>query len=430
LYLLGLHLYRRRQLETAGSAITFDVLRPFFKYGVTFCFMLLLGSYFYETQNSMGWTYFGYLLGSLPAYFGVEILLHKSLHVFKPKIIKGYGIYALIMIICIGALHLDFTGYERRLPELVEVESVYMDNAFYPLSYLNEGDKRRIIEYQGVDMNLGTPTPLKNPLSVYTQADNIANIYALHQKIVDNRAVEKAVMSDRYSTISDTRRSFYLVYNLKNGSRIYRKYRINPSDYAQQLKPIYESYEYKNFHNAIMGVNPSEIKMIEINAERTNKSVRIVDQKLIQQAVAALQSDIIKQTYEEIIARRPGWAYINILLENNKTTALEWKKSYVDFEQWLKNIDEYDNARLIARDDLQYAIVTKQTGAGNEAMEIYKRTKMSPKQYLMLETCLRQYTYPYPQPYSVIFLLKNGDSFIGGFAEADAPAFVKEHFAR
>ena len=56
LYGIGLYLYKRRQLETAGTAITFPILRPLFKYGVTFCFMLLLGSYFRSTQNTAIWT--------------------------------------------------------------------------------------------------------------------------------------------------------------------------------------------------------------------------------------------------------------------------------------------------------------------------------------------------------------------------------------
>jgi len=450
LYLLGLYLYRRRQLEAAGSAITFDALRPLFKYGVAFCFMLFVGDYFYQTQDSLSWAYFGYLLGSLPAYLGAEILLQKSLHVFKPKIIKGFGIYALIVIICIGALQLDFTGYEKRLPELAEVESVYMDSIPYRAFYPNyEEGIIHTVNHQ----DAGTISSLEMPPPVYTRAEDIAAVYSLHQKIVSNRAVEKAAMQDGYrhthSIVTGVSRHFYLVYNLKNGSHIYRQYSvIDPSDYARQLKSIFESREYKIFHNAILSINPSEIKMLEINAGEADKSVRIVDQELIQQAVAALQSDIMKQTYEEMIVDRPGWANINMVLKNNKTTEFSWEKSYVNFEQWLKNTGEYNNARLIARDDIQYAVVTKQTGAGEEGTEEYRRYKEEPQQLLLdaekipghlkiidpekLEVCLRQYTsnYRYQKPYDIVFLLKNGNVFAGGFTEADAPPFVKEHFTR
>ncbi len=294
--------------------------------------------------------------------------------------------------------------------------------------------------------------PLETPLPVFKDANSIASIYALHQKLIGNRAEEKtADLANGKGTASSTKHPLYLVYNLKNGAHIYRQYAVRLSDYAQQLKPLYESSEYKYLHNAILRVNPAEIEMMNIAAGQTNKSVRLVDPKLIQQAVAALQSDIGQQTYEEMTSGRPGWAHISILLENKRTVDLEWKKSYVNFDQWLKSIGEYNNARLIPRDDLQYAMVLKRTGDLNESM--MDKYRIAPQQYLTalekspdclkvtdpenLETCLRQYTYPWQQsyanssqqPYQVVFVLKAGGSFIGAFTEADAPAFVKEHFA-
>jgi ABC-2 type transport system permease protein len=50
-----------------------------------------------------------------------------------------------------------------------------------------------------------------------------------------------------------------------------------------------------------------------------------------------------------------------------------------------------------------------------------------------LETCLMQYKYANGQgqePYQVLFILKGGNSFGGVFSEADAPAFVRQYFAR
>jgi ABC-2 type transport system permease protein len=135
LYFVGRSFYLRRNTETAGSAITFQVLRPVFKYSVTFCFMLLLGSYFNAVQDSMAWTYFGYLIGSLMAYFLIEILLNKSLQVFQGRQFRNYGIYALAMVVLLGLLHFDWTGYEKRLPGISEIKSIYMDSSYYPLTY-------------------------------------------------------------------------------------------------------------------------------------------------------------------------------------------------------------------------------------------------------------------------------------------------------
>ena len=53
LYFVGRYLYRVRPIEAAGDAVTLGPLRLLLKYSVTFCTMLLVGSYFYSTQQSM-----------------------------------------------------------------------------------------------------------------------------------------------------------------------------------------------------------------------------------------------------------------------------------------------------------------------------------------------------------------------------------------
>ena len=454
LYLVGRYLYQRRQLETAGDAITFGILRPIFKYGATFCFMMLAGSYFFSTQNgSMSWTYFGYVIGSLAAYFLSEILLNKSLHVFQWKAVKGYGVFSLVIVLLIAWLHFGLGGYEQKVPELSQVDSVYFANYFINEQANTSPMASQLYQPAPIGMTQNQIDnrylPLELPLPVFKDANSIADIYGLHQKLIDNRAKEKTADPANGGIARINKTPLCLVYNLKNGTHIYRQYTVRLSDYTQQLKPLYESSEYKYLHNAILEVNPAEIKVMDIAAEQTNRSVRLVDPKLIQQAVATLQSDIGQQTYEETISERPGWAHITILLEDKRTVEMEWEKSYVNFDQWLKDIGEYNNARLIPRDDIQYAIVVKGTVISNEDMDKYQRY---PQLYLMalekspgclkvsdpenLEACLRYYTsldqQPYTTPvqsYQVVFLLKNGSPLMGAFTDADAPAFVKEHFA-
>jgi len=458
LYWAGRYFYNRRQLETAGNAITFNILRPFFKYGVTFCSMLLLGTYFTDTQNTLAWTIFGYFLGSFLAYFLTEILLNKSLYVFQFKILKGFLIYALVIIGLIGTLHVDLIGYEKRLPQLSEVESIYMSDNFY---FLHAKENPQAL---GTKQGFSTIEPI--PLPIYTQEDSIAKIYALHQEIINNRGQAKAISFANGNNIGQER--ICLAYNLKNGSRIYRQYNIPIREYAGQLKPIYETREYKNLHYPIMRVNPATIKMLEINAIDVNKSVRIVDQELIGEGVAALQADVTAQTYEEMTSGLPVWAHIAILLDsddninlNKQSINLEWKKSFVNFEKWLKSVGEYNNARIIPGKDIEYVLVEKRIntstenmdkGGGVQSLEAVDKTLARPtQQYILelekkpgimkitdlekLEICLRQYSYfdrhsNYTKEniYNVFFVMKDNHSFAGGFTEDDAPAFIKEFF--
>ncbi|OPX86183.1 MAG: ABC-2 family transporter protein [Pelotomaculum sp. PtaB.Bin104] len=424
LYFVGRSLYSRRHIETAGSAITFGALRPFFKYSVTFCSMLLTGSYFNQVQDSMAWTYFGYLLGSLLAYFLIEILLHKSLQVFRWQQLKGYGIYALAMAVLLGLFHFDCMGYEKKLPLLSEVKSVYMDNSFYPLTNVpaNVPAANALVTEEWYQY-----TPVK---AIFTDKNSIARIYSLHEQIIANRLDKKA--SSLPKSTRNTER-ICLAYELENGKNIYRQYVITTPAYADSLKPIYESREYKELHNEILRVNPAEVDFIEINGtvDRPNKNLRIVDPELIAQAVAALQSDIYDETYEEMvnINGKIPWAQVHIQVKN-RSFSQDWKKSHVNFEQWLKDTGKHDQVRVLPGADIACAFIdrapdineadsgrpqskTSQPAINIEALEknpgVLKIT--DPEK---LEWCLRHYYGNSEQAaYQVVFVRNDGGTFTG-----------------
>lgn len=431
LYFVGRSLYLRRNIETAGSAISFEVLRPVFKYSATFCFMLLLGSYFNAAQDSMAWTYFGYFIGSLLAYFLIEILLNKSLQVFQGRQIRGYVIYALVMVVLLGLSHFDWTGYEKRLPEISEIKSVYMDHSFYPLTY------EPAVMPADAPANYYADAPIK---AIFTDQDSIARIYALHRQIIANRSDNKE------SSLSKSTRNtqhICLAYELVDGKRIYRQYRIAMPDYADSLKPIYESREYKELHNTVFTVNPSEVEFIEITGYESNKYLRLIDPESIAQAFTALQSDIYNETYEEMINTngKPPWATVNIHVKN-RSFGQDWKKSHANFAQWLKDTGNYERARLLPVVDITCAFIDRAAAINEEDSERpQSKTRqldiaaLEEKPGILkitgteqLEWCLRQYHRNSEQAaYEVFFVLNNG-GVISGFLEADAPAFILEHF--
>ncbi|MGE5396843.1 MAG: hypothetical protein ACM3MK_04825, partial [Chitinophagales bacterium] len=96
-YLLSFVLYRVRKVESAGQTVAFSWMRPVFKYGVTFCFMLTGGYILQQALHSPGWILFGYLLGSVFGYLLAEILLCKSWP--EPNQLKGYAVYAGITVL-------------------------------------------------------------------------------------------------------------------------------------------------------------------------------------------------------------------------------------------------------------------------------------------------------------------------------------------
>ena len=435
LYLLGRYLYRKRRLETAGNAITFDILQPVFKYGATFCFMLLIGSYFYSDQGSMGWTYFGYFIGSILAYFLAEILLNKSLQVFQLRQFKGYTVYCLVMLALFGMLQFDFAGYEKSLPALDEVKRVYLDHSFYALKE-KDNNMHTVNVQDGVEY---TYQPLVQ--AIYTEEKSIAGIHSLHQQIIANRLDNKETFfANRFNNNSQ---QICLSYELKNGSHIYRQYTIDAPKYAAYLKPVYELPEYKKLHNEILRINNADANMLEINVNYINKNLRIIEPELIAQALSALESDINEETYEEMtkINQGPPWAQINVTLNNHRIINLSWKKSYDNFEQWLKEVGKYNQARLLP-EDINFALVDKITDQNRKSIVRTKAQdilELKEKPGILqisepeeLELCLRNYDRGNVEQaaYSVVFQLKNGNTFSGVLFEADVPAFIKEHFAR
>jgi hypothetical protein len=55
------------------------------------------------------------------------------LDIFRLRVARNYLLYSLVIILLIAGLYYDFTGYEKRIPPLEEVKSVYLDGSFYRL---------------------------------------------------------------------------------------------------------------------------------------------------------------------------------------------------------------------------------------------------------------------------------------------------------
>ncbi|MEN6389181.1 MAG: DUF6449 domain-containing protein [Syntrophomonas sp.] len=434
LYFIGRYLYQRRPLESAGSAITIDWLKPVFKYGVVFCCMLFLGSYFHNTQNwSMNWTYFGYLLGSLLSYLLVEMLMHKSINIFHWQAIKGYLIFAAAIAVVLVFLHSDIGVYEKRIPALAEIESV---------KYSEISDIKRNQNRGGLLREIPPSNPEVGnilPDFEYKEGRDIENIVALHRQIIDKRP--RAVNGPEMRRIlsGENSRRVFLDYKLKDGSHIHRQYIIDASQFGPVLRPIFESLQYKLSHNPILQVDAKQAKMMEIRPITGGGSARLIDEQKIGEAIAALQTDVMNKTYEDTISAKSAWASITIYLPDSHQVGLEWAKSYASFEAWLKKNGEYEKARVMPT-DIQYVLVVNGSKDGEWAQKMSSnnqyvlelenrpgRLKITDPQNI--EACLRSYYNSNKQPYWAAFVLKDGSTMFGGFKEEDAPDFIIKHFS-
>jgi len=196
LFLVSLYVYRRRHVETAGDVVSIPLVRPLFKYGVSFCVGLCFGMFTVAFFNFYSLTALipFILLWSVVGYFAAEMLLKKSFRVFRAW--RGAAVMAAVLLaLCLGCLA-DVFGVAGRVPAPGQVTSVE------------------------VTLDMGYPSDGGRSLGAYLDDPNqIQIITALHQAIVDNRDREGLDLdSDNDYT------SAYLTYQLSNGSELRRRY--------------------------------------------------------------------------------------------------------------------------------------------------------------------------------------------------------------
>lgn len=132
---LALAVYRRRRSESAGDTVAVNWAKPVFQYGVAFCAALGLGQGLYAViwgqllpngDFSLPGALLCLLVMGLLGYFAAEMLLRKSFRVLKSGWKGGAAVAAAVVVFGL-AMALDVTGFERRVPDLTQVEQVEMN---------------------------------------------------------------------------------------------------------------------------------------------------------------------------------------------------------------------------------------------------------------------------------------------------------------
>ena len=187
---LALLIYRKRQMERATDVVAVPVLKPVFKYCMTFGTAVVLAYVVYAwlvSGNVSGMAaallvLLLLLVGAVIGYYAAEMLMQKTLKVFPGKW-KGCLVSCLILAVLTMAWEFDLFGYERRVPEADQVESAWL-----------------------VQNNTGL-----------TEPENIQALTQLHQSFVDNKAENES---------ADERYTVTVRYMLKDGGTLIRCYPI------------------------------------------------------------------------------------------------------------------------------------------------------------------------------------------------------------
>ena len=189
----ALLLYRRRKMERVGDVVAIKALEPVFKYCASVYAALGLGALLAETtDNALGSGLLGsamlallLVLGAALGYYAAEMLLQKSLRVFRSRM-RGLLIVWAALLLGVAAAVFDLTGYEKRVPETDDIESVVI---------INDG-------------------------RVTDDGESIELVRKIHRTAIANQ--ERNRQANNQGVI-------YIGYNLKDGSSINRTYYVDRS---------------------------------------------------------------------------------------------------------------------------------------------------------------------------------------------------------
>ena len=188
---LALRLYQKRQMEVATDTVAIPVLKPVFRYCMSFgtalvlaqvVFSLLLNGSFHGTAAALVILALLFL-GAILGWYVAEMLIQRTVRVFPGKW-KGLIVVCLLLALLEGTAELDLFGYERYVPRAEDVESV---------------------------------TVISNGYREIREPENIEKALALHQTMIDHKLQHEGDVH----VYGDW---MMLNYTLKNGRQVERRY--------------------------------------------------------------------------------------------------------------------------------------------------------------------------------------------------------------
>lgn len=419
IFIIGRILYKKRKSEAISNVVAFKLLQPIFKYGLTFCCMLVGGMYFAYMEKNLSWIIFGYIIASFIGYIISEMIIKKSLKVFKN--LKGYFIYSVVMVLIMVCINFDLISFQKRIPAFNEIESIFLEDNFFSLI---KGSR-------------------KKP-HFYKEFSNIEEIQKLHKDIISNKISYNELNSLKGNF---QRKPVALMYKLKNGSTIKRQYIIPAEIYNKHFKGIYESAEYKIINNPILNKDSSSIDKISFHENYLWKNFSLTKPSEIKEFTDILKSEILNQAYDSDEYRKLFWSDINLSLRNDENESNQLKRndylkdhyddtnfhyvfsqSYVKLQKWLTEKGYIEYVRTMP-EDIDYAIIEKFNSTNKDIDLNNKNVKrLEIKDKTQIETCLRNTYTDNEGEYIIGFYSKNNHVFYGNLKKDNLPALVKDYF--
>lgn len=244
-----LNIENQEKLKTVGDKI--------FKYIWIFLIgMFLYTTFMYAISNS---------LISILITVGLFLVVYIIKELISKKHIKAllngkrYYIMSLIVVIAVVLLSSDLFGYEKKVPDLEDVEYVT-----YTLTYPNEIEEIEL-----------------------SSEENINDIIEKHKNFILEKNEIKNITSNEYTKV-------YLQYKLKNGERIIRSYdTILTID-----EPMFKTEEYIKQKYAYMFDNKENIDILKIAGKYNNRTFifeanKYENTEILNEVITCIANDLL-----------------------------------------------------------------------------------------------------------------------------------------
>ncbi|WXR62701.1 hypothetical protein WG909_05525 [Peptostreptococcaceae bacterium AGR-M142] len=329
LYGLGFLAYQKRPLESAGESISFDVLKPIFKYGFTFCVMSLFGMYFDAMMpNTNIAIYIGYIVGSILGYIIAEMIIQKSIWIFKN--FKGLIYYFICIVLLLSAVKFDLFGYENRIPNTNDIKKVYYVDSYR--LFRDDDD------------------------FYYEEEENIETIKNIHKSILAKRHDFDLDAGQKYINIR---------YQYNNGLEVQRSYDV-PIDFFEEninISKLHGSKEFKFINYSIFKTNKIDnISFKEVIRDYDMKvgnvlnqqGILIEDREQVNQIIKALRKDVLELPYDKLKQAKKSHKKIDVryfeINRQGKEIVNEyemfWDENFKNTVSYLKSIGKYNERSM------------------------------------------------------------------------------------
>ena len=331
-------LYQMRRMERNRQTVVFRGLRYFFLFGITLCVMLVGGMYIYMLNSSTSKLIVAYVVFSLLGYTIAQAVLQKSLRIFNLSHYRAYIACLVLIFLLIGGITTDILGYEKRVPDLADVEGAYVGH--FPYIWVNNNLEE----------------------GLYRAPENIALVLELHQAVLEQEA-GRGNHQRNY-------RNLPITYQLQGGGRMFREYSVDEERYAVYLEALKESEESKRMEFPLLSLHQEDVFQIILRSGEIEKRAFIHEPEEIRELLNLLKQEILEADFKALYGweRSLGTIHVRVNSEvleqmERRTTSVYGeevsvtrRQSFQRVEEWLKQKGYYEQATVTAADIHEIAV--------------------------------------------------------------------------